>query len=110
MGRVCSTFSNQQLIDILWSIDGPLPDNHIIVSENDRENIIQQILNNVKMRFSDGMLLGAMGKYYYYDDMINWNLEKLTFFYNWLRSRPTKQYICEIIKNRLIEPGMIKYL
>jgi hypothetical protein len=114
-GRICDTFKYHELLEILWSIKGRLAYNSITLTENDRENIIAQLLAKERMHMADGkfMFQGNLivdKKYYNYYDMKNWDLQKLIFFYNWIRSRTPKSVICENIKNRMEELNIIKYL
>jgi len=111
-GRKCSMFKIPELFEILWDIGGQLPNNSINITEEDRENTIQQLLGNVRMRMLDGRLiiLGMNNRYHNYNELKDINLDELEFIYNWTRAKPRSESLCEIIKNRMIELDLIKYV
>jgi len=109
-GRKCNAFKIPELLEILWDIDGPLPNNSINITEQDRENIIQQLIGNIRIRMADGRLLPVPHGSYNYDTLNNINLDELEFIYNWTRAKLRRESFCEIIKNRMIELDLIEYL
>lgn len=109
-GRKCGMFKINELAEILWDIGGSLPNNSVRITEEDRENVIYQLLGNIKMRMADGRLMQVHGIFYNYDYFENMNLDELEFIYNWIRAKPIKESLCEIIKNKMIELDIIKYL
>lgn len=96
LGRRSNSYSTTDLLEILWNIDGILPDKSVILKEEDRENIIKKLLRHG----------------YNYVDLKSWTLNKLTFFYNWLilKRKPTKQFLSDVIRSRMEDLNMIKYL
>lgn len=107
-GKDCNTYEINELIEILWSINGPLPDNSIILTKDNREDIMDQLSGNTIMVMDNGKI--KYGLNMNIGDMEKWDLEKLEFIYNWIRSNPKKSDLCNIIKDTMTELEIIKYL
>lgn len=110
-GKLCNNFLHEELIDILWNLGGNLPDDVPFLTEEDRESIINQLLGNEKLilknktktRISTQLII----KKHSYDEMNNWDLKKVIFYYEWMRAR-NKRLICDAIKTIMIELELIK--
>ena len=111
LGKKCNNYNNYDLLEILWDVDGTLPENSYILKEKDRKYIIDELSGREGILTTDRRV-SFKYRNYNYDDTKNWDLQKLTFFYNWfrLRPRPTNKFLCDIIRSRMEELGMIKYL
>lgn len=111
LGKKCNNYNNYDLLEILWDVDGTLPENSYILKEKDRKYIIDELSGREGILTTDRHV-SFKHRNYNYDDTKNWDLQKLTFFYNWfrLRPRPTNKFLCDIIRSRMEELGMIKYL
>ena len=107
----CYNLGYRDLIKILLKISDPLL-NNIKITKDDRENVIQELLGNAQMKMKDGIskFLGTKSILYTYDELINMDSDKLDFIYNLIKSMPTKQYLCEVIKDKMSKLGLIEYL
>jgi len=105
----CYNLGYRDLIKILLKINNPLA-NNIKITKGDRENVIQELLGNTKMKDGISKFLGTKSILYTYDELINMDLDKLDFIYNLIKSMPTKQYLCESIKDKMSELGLIEHI
>lgn len=107
-GQVATTFKKPPLIDILWRIGGYVPEadgknmGFIEITEENKEDIIYDLLNASTNKRIKG---------YTEDDMIDWDLDKLTFYYRWYTGAGfTVVVLCETIRERMEELNIIEYI
>lgn len=85
--KLCTTMSRSMLVDIMWNINISAPNINI----QDRNTMIEYL-----SRFRN------------YDDLLTWNLNRITYYYQWFISRPSRWNLCDIIEQYVFHNGDIK--
>jgi len=94
-GRVCEKWYKPDLIDVMWEIGvqepgGIFPD----FTENNRPQMIQFLLQKQINKT--------------YEDLLAWDFKRLVYYYKWyMANRATRVAICQLIKNRMAETGLL---
>jgi hypothetical protein len=123
-GRVAIFFKRPYLLDVLWRLDAVLPDSDdkgdfIDITEGEREEFVLGLLGEVPIYYQGHTgktkmkELGKNKKFkdpYNYDVMMGWELYRLNFYYRWGLGKFTVPYLCDVIKERMIELNIMEYL
>lgn len=94
-GRVCEFWYRPDLIDIMWEI-GVIEPGGIIpnFTEENRKQLITILLQK--------------GVNKTYEDIYNWPLQRLIYYYKWYESRAKRDILCQLIRNRMAETGRLR--
>ena len=131
-GRVCINFKRPYLIEILWRLGAELPDSddkgtfNIDITEDNKEEFVLGLIgeepiyyhgntgkNKMKMIVNAKILKRLYEKEhtieYTYDELMEWSVDKLNFYYRWDIGTFTIPYMVEIIEARMKELDLIEY-
>ena len=131
-GRICKDFKKPYLIEILWRLKTQIPDSdekgifENEITEDNKEEYILGLIGETPIYYhghtgkSKMSLLGENKILkrlvqredltpYTYEKLIEWDLYKLNFYYRWDVGKFSVKYICEVIRNRMIELDIIEY-
>jgi len=131
-GRVCKDFKRPYLIEILWRLGADIPDSddkgifNIEITEDNKEEFVLGLIgeepiyyhgntgkNKMKMIVNAKILRrlykGEQTIEYTYDELIEWDVYKLNFYYRWDIGTFTIPYMVEIIEARMKELDIIEY-
>lgn len=92
-GKDCNVWKRSELIDIMWEIGAPGPNDIPSVVTASDENLIREIKRSDKEKKVE--------------DLQNWERDRLEYYYKWHTSKITRQTICVIIKDRMEATGRL---
>jgi hypothetical protein len=131
-GRKSQNFQRPYLIEVLWRLNALIPDEdekgyfNIEITEDNKEEFVLGLLgethiyyhgvsskNKMKLLGVNGILKrpisGEKAVNYTYDELIEWDLYKLNFYYRWNVGKFIIPYMKDVIRDRMIELDIIEY-
>lgn len=88
-GMICRTMSIPKLIDIMYRLDIPYPDNNIqIENEKERLHIIDILLKDNKFNHN-------------LEEIMGWDFRKLIFYAGWYTNNMLRSQMRELIQNQM---------
>jgi len=131
-GRNCLDFKRPYLIEVLWRLVAEIPDSdskgifNVEITEDNKEEFILGLLGmesiyyhgmpgktKMKKLGDNGILKKLLQREdlipYTYDELIEWDLYKLNFYYRWQVGKFGRPHMCDSIQNRMIELDIIEY-
>jgi hypothetical protein len=131
-GRICKDFKRPYLIEILWRLGDETPDSdikgifNIEITEDNKEEFISGLLGEIPIYYhghpgkskkkilGDNKILKRLYQRedlvpYTYEELIEWELNKLNFYYRWNIGKFDVAYICETIQHRMSKLDIIEY-
>lgn len=95
-GRICTTWERPDLIDVMWHIEAPAPMGIFPEAlEENREQFVQQLVNQRNAKVSAA-------------ELMTWPIERLLYYYKWSYTNYDRAWICDYIRNHMIQTGRMQ--
>jgi len=131
-GRRCIDFKRPYFINVLWRLNAEIPTSdskgtfNVEITENSKEEFILGLIGELpiyyhgnpgktkmKMLGDNGILKRLVQREdfipYTYDELIEWDLYKLNFYYRWNVGKFSKLYMCNEIEAIMKNLNLIEY-